>query len=206
MNLSYFYQKNSEGDVLIDSNNAPLLRERKTKQLAVLQAHIEKCSDIETINRVCRGVIELDQWQWFDEYHKNLVNLDQVNAFNANLPVISQDENGDVLAEAKDLPTEPVRPTLLTVDEFKTANKVLFDSYNKKQGVEINGYQVSLNKDNSDGLVSIKAGYDLVGDAIFPTNFIADNATGTVSIKLNDYEEFTNFALQFLAERNALFN
>jgi hypothetical protein len=76
----------------------------------------------------------------------------------------------------------------------------------KKQGIEINGYQVSLSKDNSDGLVSIKAGYDLVGDAIFPTNFIADNASGTVSIRLENLEVFTGFALQFLAARNALFN
>jgi hypothetical protein len=206
MDLSYFYQKNEDGIVLLDGEQNPLLRKPITKDIAALQAQIAKGAPINTINRFCSGVIELVQWRWFDEYNEHLLNLVQVSEFNANLPVISQDENGDVLAEAKALPTEPIRPDLLTLEEFNDANKSLFDSYNKKKGVEINGYQVSLNKDNSDGLVSIKTGYDLVGDAIFPTNFIADNVSGTVSIKLKNLEEFTSFALQFLAARNALFN
>jgi hypothetical protein len=206
MDLSYFYQKNEDGIVLLDGEQNPLLRKPITKDIAALQAQIAKGAPINTINRFCSGVIELVQWRWFDEYNEHLLNLVEVSEFNANLPVISQDENGDVLAEAKALPTEPIRPDLLTLEEFNDANKSLFDSYSKKKGVEINGYQVSLNKDNSDGLVSIKTGYDLVGDAIFPTNFIADNVSGTVSIKLKNLEEFTSFALQFLAARNALFN
>jgi hypothetical protein len=75
----------------------------------------------------------------------------------------------------------------------------------KKQGIEINGFTVSLNKDNADGLVSIKTGFDLAGDAMFPTNFIGDNASGTVSITFADYADFNGFALKFLAARGAFF-
>ncbi|KGJ92038.1 hypothetical protein [Colwellia psychrerythraea] len=203
MDLSYFYQKNADGSTLFDANQKPLLRKQITKTLEALQAQIAQNAKVETIDRFCAGVIELRQWHWLADYNEHIAILE----FNANLPVVAVAENGDdVFAEPKDLPDEPIRPALLTVDEFKSANKALFDSYNKKQGVKINGYQVSLNKDNSDGLVSIKAGYELAGDDIFPTNFIADNASGTVSIRLDNFAEFSNFALQFLAARNALFN
>lgn len=144
-------------------------------------------------------------WDWCEKYITYLNDVDTWEKWQA---VQAFDSEGKPLplAVKPDAPLEPIKPPTRTVEQFKAENPEKFNLYNKKQGVEINGYQVSLNKDNSDGLVSIKAGYELAGDAIFPTNFIADNASGTVSIKLNDYEEFTNFALQFLAERNALFN
>jgi hypothetical protein len=179
----------------------------ETKNLSDLERVINSTKPVDVINRFIEMLLIGEQWQWFNEYKNHLVNLEFITQFNSNLPVVDIDENQvDILAEKKDLPVEPIRPTLLTVEEFKAANKALFNSYNKRQGVKINGYQVSLNKDNSDGLVSIKAGYELAGAAIFPTNFIADNANGTVSIKLTSYDEFSDFALQFLAARNALFS
>lgn len=214
MNLSYFHQKNSEGDVLLDSNNKPLLRDRNTKKLAVLQAHIDQGSDIETLNRVCGGVIELEQWRWFDEYHEHLENLEQVNVFNANLPVISQAENGDdVFADPKDLPDEPIRPTLLTVEEFKAANKGLFDSYSKSQGIVINGIKISLGNANADGLMQIKTFYDIAKEVacdlaesmVFPTNLDARTASGEVKVPIKTYNEFIQYSLQFAAARSEFF-
>jgi hypothetical protein len=200
MNLSYFQTNNESGETVTK-------QKPEFKSLADIQRVIALGKPKTVIDKFIDLALASEQWQWFGEYNEYLANLAQVIAFNANLPVISTNEKGDdVLAEPKALPAEPIRPVLLTIEEFKAAKKVFFDSYNKKQGVKINGYQVSLNKDNSDGLVSIKAGYELAGDVIFPTNFIADNASGTVSIKLNSFDEFTSFALQFLAARNALFN
>lgn len=200
MNLSYFQTTNDSGEIVT-------LSRPEQKSLTDVKRVITLGKPKSVIDKFIELMLVSEQWQWLDEYNVHLAELKRVILFNANLPVISTDENGDdVLAAPKALPTEPIRPALLTVDEFKDTNKALFDSYNKKQGIEINGYQVSLNKDNSDGLVSIKAGYELAGAAIFPTNFIADNASGTVSIRLDSFDEFTSFALQFLAARNALFN
>ena len=206
MDLSYFHQKDANGDVILNGDGGGLLREPKTKQLASLEVQINQGADTKTIDRFCNGIIELEQWDWLDSYNNCLTELAAVEAFNADLPVIGVDEDGvDIYAEAKESPVEPIRPTLQTLEGFKTLHAELFASYGKRQGIEIDGVSVSLNKDNSDGLVSIHTAYALVGDALFPTNFIADNASGTVSIPLADYTEFTAFALQFLAARGEFF-
>jgi hypothetical protein len=156
------------------------------------------------IDKFIAGVELGIAWDWCEDY---IQYLNSVFDWDKWVAVQEFDSEGEPLplATKPDAPIEPVKPIALTLLEFKAVNSKLFTSYNKQQGVEINGNAVSLNKDNSDGLVSIKTGYDLVGNAMFPTNFVADNGRGTVSITFADYAEFTHFALQFLQARGEFF-
>ena len=143
-------------------------------------------------------------WDWCEQYINYLNDVDTWEKWQA-VQIFDVDGEPLPLATKPDAPTQPAKPTTLTVAEFKAANPAIFTSYLKKQGIEINGFTVSLNKDNADGLVSIKTGFDLAGPAIFTTNFIADNASGTVSITFIEHAAFTNFALQFLQARGEFF-
>jgi hypothetical protein len=79
----------------------------------------------------------------------------------------------------------------------------------KKIGVEINGYQVSLNEVNQNGLASVLTGLNLASESgfdIFPISFVAENQTGEVSIPFDDLASFKEFSLQFLHARQVFFN
>ena len=198
MDLSYFETVNDDGDI---SYIRP-----ETKSRDALERVISLNKPLSVVDKFVALYLTGVQWNWLKAYQSYLVELEAVNAHNANLPVIDEDEEGnDVLAEPKAIPVEPVRPELLTVEEFKSNNAELFNSYNKKHGCVIAGQRISLNKDNADGLVSIKTAYDLTGKALFPTNFIADTQSGTVNIPLNDYDEYVDFAMSFLIARGEFF-
>ena len=52
-----------------------------------------------------------EQWAFFDAYTEFLADTLAVEEFNADLPVVSTDEEGvETLAEPKELPTAPVKP------------------------------------------------------------------------------------------------
>jgi hypothetical protein len=56
-----------------------------------------------------------EAWSYFDEYKLYEEELSTILAFNEELPVVSVDEEGnDVLAELKELPTEPVKVVVRT--------------------------------------------------------------------------------------------
>jgi len=199
MNLSYFQDTNENNEIVIKPRP-------EYKSLTNLKDVLSQGKPQRVIDIFINLMLVSDQWTWFDLYNDYLAELEKVTLENSQLAVIDTDEDGNnIYAQPKALPIEPNRPALLSVEEFKQANASLFASYLKKQGVEINGYRVSLNKDNADGLVSIKSGYELAGDTVFPTNFIADQSKGTISIPFVNYAGFTNFALQFLSARGALF-
>jgi len=199
MDLSYFQTTNENNETVIKTRP-------EHKSLSELKDVLSLGKPQRVIDIFINLMLVSDQWQWFTLYNDYLTELKTVSLFNSDLPVVDTDENGgNIYAQPKAMPPEPIRPALLTLDEYKANNKSLFSSYLKKQGVEINGHKVSLNKDNADGLVSIKTGYDLAGDAVFPTNFIADKAKGTVAITFNDFAEFTSFALKFLTARGSFF-
>ena len=65
-------------------------------------------------------------------------------------------------------------------------------------GLEYNGYQVSLTKDDGDGLVQVKNGFDLG-----LTNTVIHFENGTKMPITAD--EFQEFALWFVNERNKFF-
>ena len=178
----------------------------ETKSMGDLERVISLGKPLHVIDKFATMVTVGEQWEFFDKYVLYLDETNLVNEFNSNLPAVSTDEEGvETFAELKELPIEPVKPVLLTLEEYKANNTSMFTSYHKAQGVEIDGFIISLNKSNSDGLVSIKTAYELVGDALFPTNFLAENPSGEVKVPLASYAEFTAFALQFLIARGAYF-
>ena len=201
MDLSYFETVNDDGDI---SYIRP-----ETKSRDALERVISLNKPLSVVDKFVALYLTGAQWDWLKAYQSYLVELEAVNAHNANLPVIDEDENGSrVFADSKALPVEPVRPGLLTVEEFKSNNTELFSSYFKQQGVEIGGYQVSLTEVNQNGIASVLTGLKLaeeVGVDMYPMAFKADTASGIASIPFNSLAEFKNFALQFMDARQVFF-
>lgn len=78
----------------------------------------------------------------------------------------------------------------------------------KRQGAKLNGKQVSLNESNQNGIAAVLTGLalaDEVGANMFPMNFNAESPSGNVTIAFTDLASFKQFALQFMAERQAFF-
>lgn len=205
---------NETGEILVpavyeERKETVIISRPETKSISDLERVIALGKPEKVINTFAQYVINGEQWQWFDEYQDYLAQCEIVTEYNANLPVSHQDEEGnDVLAEPKDLPPEPTRPTLLTVDEYKALNTKLFDSYNKRNGVEINEHHVSLNESNQNGIAAVLTGLNLaseLGANMFPMNFKAESPSGLVDIPFEDLASFKTFALQFMSARQAFF-
>ncbi len=199
--LTDFYKVDDEGVVV----SAP---KGEAKYLSDVERVTSLGKKISVVDNFIGMMLSTLQWDWFDEYQAYSWKLEEVTYFNeeALKNPLSVDEDGQPVYETpQQIPVEPIRPLVQTVAEFKTTNSTMFNKYNKKVGVSIGGQVISLNKDNADGLVSIKVGYDMIGDAVFPTNFIADTSNGTTIIPLETFEDFTAFALEFLQARGNFF-
>lgn len=69
-------------------------------------------------------------------------------------------------------------------------------------------YNLSLNESNQNGIAAVMQGAILaegVGSSIFPINFSAESATGSVSIPFSTKLEFQAFALEFMSRRQVFF-
>lgn len=200
MDLSYFETVDSEGIV---SCIRP-----ETKSLADLERVISLGKPLSVVDKFTELYLLGEQWNWLEAYQAYLVELDEVNEHNESPPVIDTAEEGnDIYAEQKELPVEPIRPTLVIVDDFK-ADSGLFTSYIKNLGAEINGVQVSLNEANQNGIASVLTGLNLateVGANMFPLTFKAESSTGIVPIAFADLAEFKAFALTFMSQRQTFF-
>lgn len=100
--------------------------------------------------------------------------------------------------------------SVLNQEEYEEVELIATKLFlSKKIGVEINGYQVSLNEANQNGLASVLTGLNLASEGgfdIFPITFVAENQTGEVSIPFEDLASFKDFSLQFLHARQVFFN
>ena len=97
---------------------------------------------------------------------------------------------------------------VVDVANFKTDNNSLFDSYNKTQGTEISGHQISLTEENQNGIASVLTGLNLaseLGADMFPMNFKANTPSGTMMIPFTSLEDFKLFAAQFMSARQFFF-
>lgn len=87
------------------------------------------------------------RWDWFDAYLEWQVHVEEVRAYNDDLPVIGQTEEGeDIYAEPRELPTEPVKPV------FPTGSEVLApyvrELFKKDRSIQVAGIKVTV-----DGMV-----------------------------------------------------
>ena len=194
-------------DIFVERIETELKPRPECKSMEALERVISLRKPQSVVDKFIQFVINSEQWGWFDSYNEYLIEKEEVETYNSDLPVVGQDDNGDdILAEPKELPVEPIKPSLLTLEGFKSTNNSVFNSYKKHMGVSINGVAISSNKENADGIVSIKAAYDIIGDAVFPTNFMAETPNGIVAVPFNSYENYIDFTLQFIAARQVFFN
>ena len=106
-----------------------------------------------------------------------------------------------------DAPERPIHD--VTVEQWKIENATLFNRYNKNQGAEISGHQISLNESNQNGIAAVLTGLNLaaaVGAEFTAFNFRAETAKGITDIPFNTLADFQNFALQFMGARQAFFS
>ncbi len=140
-----------------------------------------------------------------------IVTGEEPNAYDVALAKRTELETANEwLKGFRGIATAPVRPAFtMTVEDFKTENAILFDSYNKKQGASINGATISLNESNQNGIAAVLTGLQLADKAganIYPINFKAESASGDVVLPFANLPDFETFAMQFIAARQAFFS
>lgn len=149
-----------------------------------------------------------EQFMWAKEYVDYLVERNNVNEYNANLPAPVANEDGSVTeVEPKPLPAAPARPAVRTADNILEPYKKQID---KLKGIECKGVFVSLNESNQNGLSALKSALELAtefgeAEAFFPVNFNAETAQGVQVVTLENEAEFKQFGLNFIMARKAYF-
>lgn len=200
---------------LLDENNTPVTgingnntyqNRPETKAKADLERVIALNKPLPVISIFTEMYLLGLQWDWFEDYQKYASNLSSVNVFNANLPVISIDENGDdVFASSLDLPVEPMRPLKLTVDEFKTQDKTTFKNHSKLNAFEFNGVVCSACEQDQHGWTDLMLATQTaqsLGQEFKPIPF--KNENGNVVI-LETREMWDNFYLAGWSARQRVF-
>jgi len=149
-----------------------------------------------------------EQYVWAKEYVDYLVERNEVEQHNANLPAPVANDDGSVTeVEPKPLPVAPTRPAVRTVDEVLEPYQ---KQINKLKGIECKGVFVSLNESNQNGLSALKSALELAtefgaAEAFFPVNFNAETAQGVQVVTLENETEFKQFGLNFILARKAYF-
>ncbi|KPH64842.1 hypothetical protein [Pseudoalteromonas porphyrae] len=200
--------------IILDENESPAINEQglpTLKQGPIVKdlAQLIAKGKVQHIEKFAKIFAEGEQWIWANDYFNYLVELNKVTEYNANLPVIIDNEDSTT-AEIKprSLPTAPERSPL------KSIEKVL-EPYAKKieklRGIEFKNVQVSLTEKNQNGLSSLKTAFDLAvefgaEEQFFPIRFNAESCNGIEIVELINEVEFKSFGLQFILARKAFFS
>lgn len=200
-----------------DTNDKPLLNSAGLPILLSMPA-VKTAEDIERLIALSKpqAVIEQfaelvslgEQWQFAHEYIKYLEQLAKAEAHNADLPVISKDEEGnDVRADPMSLPEPPVKPPVKSVEDVLAPYQARLT---KLQGIEVKGVKIALTEANQNGLSALKTALDLakefgVEDQFFPVNFNAETSSGNQKVSIETEAEFKQLGLAFILARKELF-
>ncbi|MFK3873043.1 hypothetical protein [Pseudoalteromonas rhizosphaerae] len=109
--------------IVLDENEAPALNEQglpALKQGPIVKdlAQLIAKGKVEHIEKFAEIAAQGEQWQWAQSYYDYLVELNQVNEYNANLPEPVANEDGTITTvEPRPEPTAPERPALKSVLE-----------------------------------------------------------------------------------------
>lgn len=88
-----------------------------------------------------------EQWEWARKYYDYLVELNEVEQYNANLPEPVATEDGTLVeVEPKALPAEPVRPAVRAVDEVLEPYKVTIFKLQRQSQIDNAVVEVSTGK------------------------------------------------------------
>jgi len=102
--------------------------------------------------------------------------------------------------------SEPI--FIMTVAQWKTDNKALFNSLNKSVGATVGGKKISLDETNQNGIAAVLVGLQLADKAganIYPINFKARTQTGETTLTFQSLTEFETFSLEFMGARQVFF-
>lgn len=193
------------GDIAIGEDGLPTIFPAPiTKDIGSL---VEK-GKVNNLDRFARDIAYREQIDWANEYLEYLLEVDEVNEFNDNLPEPQEDEGGNLVAvDPKELPEEPIRPTLKTVEDVLAPYQ---RRISKLKGLSFKGVNVALTETNQNGLSSISSALAIakefnLEDQFFPINFNAETAQGNKTVELLDIHEFKEFGLQFMLARKEYF-
>ncbi len=88
-----------------------------------------------------------EQWQWASAYYNYLVELNEIEQYNANLPEPVAKEDGSITeVEPKPLPSAPERPSLRTVDEVLEPYKVTIFKLERQSQIDNAIVEISTGK------------------------------------------------------------
>lgn len=198
MDLSYFETINEQDEV-------SFIRP-ETKSIEALERVILLSKPLSVVDKFIALYLVGIQWDWFEAYQAYLIELEEVMLYNQNPPTAGKDEAGNnIAAEKKPLPLEPVRPPLLTVEEFKTNTPDLFRQYNKLNAFEFNGVVCSVCEADQHGwsdLMLANMTKDSLGMPYEPIPF--SNENGNVVV-LETREQWNAFYLAAWATREVFF-
>ncbi|WP_062564626.1 hypothetical protein [Pseudoalteromonas shioyasakiensis] len=142
--------------ILLDENNEPILNDLGLPTLKT--GHVPKTESdllrvislgkpVNVINAFAQEFIGSEQWEWANKYYDYLVELNEVEKYNANLPDPIPTEDGALIeVEPKTLPTEPERPALKTVDEVLEPYKVTIFKLQRQSQIDNAVVQISTGK------------------------------------------------------------
>ncbi|WP_149981154.1 hypothetical protein [Pseudoalteromonas rhizosphaerae] len=200
--------------IVLDENEAPVLNEQGLPTLVQgpivndLSQLIAK-GKVEHIEKFAEIAAQGEQWQWARSYYEYLVELNQVNEFNANLPEPVANEDGTITAvDPLQSPTAPERPAVQTVEQVLAPYQRKID---KLCGIKFKGINISLSETNQNGLSALKSALELakefnVEEQFFPINFNAETCKGVEVLELLNETEFKQFGLDFILARKAFFS
>ncbi|TMO43388.1 hypothetical protein CWC25_12170 [Pseudoalteromonas sp. S4389] len=200
-----FIVLDAEQNPIVDEQGLPTLLQRPiSKNIPDL---INK-GKIDNIDMFAQLHAQILQWDWAELYFNYLIDLQDVEKHNANLPEPYENEEGELVeVQPLPLPEAPERPPLKTSDEVLEP----FQRHiNKLIGIEFKGVQVSLSESNQNGLSALKSALELAKEfgeesKFFPVNFNAETRQGVKVLTLVDEVELKNFGLQFVMARKAFF-
>lgn len=200
--------------IVLDENEAPVLNEQglpTLKQGPIVKdlAQLIAKGKVENIEIFAEIAAQGEQWQWAQNYFNYLVELAEINEYNANLPEpVANDDGTITTTEPLPLPTAPERPAVQTVEQVLAPHQRKID---KLWGIEFKGINVSLCETNQSGLSALKSALELakefgVEDQFFPINFNAETCKGVEVLELLSETEFKQFGLDFILARKAFFS
>lgn len=140
MDLAYFYEE-------IDGEAVLKQRVVSHKTLTDIKAMIANNRPQTAIELHTDLLAQHEQWEWLDSYNQYLSNVESVNAFNSNLPVIDYDEDKQpIIADKKELPTIPRRPAIGTGTDILNSINYYSDKFKKNRAQKVS--KIKTNVDN----------------------------------------------------------
>ncbi|KZY40318.1 hypothetical protein A3733_23630 [Pseudoalteromonas shioyasakiensis] len=142
--------------IIFDDANEPILNEMGlptflpfpvTKTVEDIERVIAIGKDLEVITEFAEQVALGEQWLWASKYYDYLVELNEVEQYNENLPEPVAAEDGALIeVEPKALPTEPVRPAVRTADEVLEPYKVTIFKLQRQSQIDNAVIEISTGK------------------------------------------------------------